>query len=302
MYPHRYHRTPKLSEKINESDLSPNEEEIQRKTNCRRQRRSKRKKSDSEVNTDERWGCDILDLINRTHEANSVTEEDEGAVTADKEVEEFDEDCLSDDCSIVSGPSILFKASPIKESQSQSLCSACQKLYLNAKRMKEPIVDKLLDNDPMSLTCDQWVLIKSWHPRRLPNPGGNLRRWARAPVKKVTKKKNKKKRKTDDPRGSRAAKQQRLHSNNHHQHVRTVSTDSNSHHFTSSPSRSPVQEQHRNQEMDSVTVKLIPCSVILKDINKFPPKQSTVKKKRTAFRDLLAQLKGNSNMIVRETR
>ncbi|KAF6730842.1 hypothetical protein FQA47_008463 [Oryzias melastigma] len=48
-----------------------------------------------------------------------------------------------------------------------NLCPACHKLYQTVKRHRAPIKDKLLDNDPSSLTCDQWVLIKKWLPRKL---------------------------------------------------------------------------------------------------------------------------------------
>ncbi|XP_077391724.1 uncharacterized protein LOC144027838 isoform X2 [Festucalex cinctus] len=50
-------------------------------------------------------------------------------------------------------------------------CPSCRKFYQRAKRLKRPIKDKLLDKDPTSLTCDQWVLLKKWKPSRLPHSG-----------------------------------------------------------------------------------------------------------------------------------
>ncbi|KAM6990661.1 uncharacterized protein LKV04_010075 [Tautogolabrus adspersus] len=353
MYSRRSSRTPKPSRKILQRSPSPNEEVIQRRCLSKRQRKTgpkKTKASDSVVKTNKRRDGDILDIINSTHGAKSVTEEDEGNLVevTDKGVDESDEDCGSVNSSIVSGPSIFFEVSPKKERPSQNLCSTCQKMYQKAKKMKAPIKDKLLDNNPKSLTCDQWVLIKSWRPRRLPintrgydyveklltyvtlvkrrlrfktgvNPTEqcvregessacsrphtllqrNLRQCIRAPVK-IAMKKNKRKRKRDDSRGPRVAKQRRLHSNNRRRHVGTGGDDTSGHHTTSSVSSKPAPEGGSNQEMDAVTVELIPCSVRLEPIRDAPAAQKAVKK-RGGFRDLLAQLRGNSSMIIKET-
>ncbi|XP_070774951.1 uncharacterized protein [Enoplosus armatus] len=135
----------------------------------------------------------------------------------------------------------------------------------------------------------------------------NLRRRFRVPVKKG-RKKNRRKRTRDDSQGPRAAKQQRLHSNSHIQHLSISCTDNNGLHPTGGHSSSPDFVCGSDQEMGNsadqdVTVELIPSSVTL-EITK--PRDATPKqkapKKRGGFRDLLAQLRGNSSVIVRETR
>uniref|UniRef100_UPI0037E8C7D9 uncharacterized protein n=1 Tax=Semicossyphus pulcher TaxID=241346 RepID=UPI0037E8C7D9 len=347
MYPRRSSRGPKPSPTTLQRSPSPNDI-IQRRSMGKRQRKTglqKTNSSKSAINTDEGRGCDILDIINRTHSAKGVIEgviKDEGKCVevADKGVDESDEDCVSVS-SIASGPSLLSKATPKTAKPSLGLCSACQKLYQKAKRMKAPIKDKLLDNDPKSLTCDQWVLIKSWRPRKLPDTRGkllthvtlvkrrlrlkngakqieqrvkdgesaacsrphmflqrNLRRLVKVPVKRGVKK-NRKKRRRDDSQGSQAAKQQRLH----HQHTST--TNINSHHPTSAHSSSPALESCSEQETNTVTVQMIPCSVTLEPVGGVTATANAAKKKkatRGGFRDLLSQLRGNSSMIVRETR
>ncbi|XP_034559192.1 uncharacterized protein si:ch211-227n13.3 isoform X2 [Notolabrus celidotus] len=329
MYSRRSSRTPK--------HLSPKKEVTQHRKSSKRQKKmglKKSKASDSEVNTDKRRDLDLLDIIDRTHGEKGLLEEHdrECVEVTNKGVDQSDEECLSVNSSIDSGPSIPFKTSPEKDRPSQSLCSACRKLHSKAKRMKRPIKDKLLDNDPKSLTCDQWVLIKSWQPSRLPNPRGkllhylklvkgrltlsregessacprphtflqrNLRQCARAPVKRVTKKNRKRKR--EDPWGSRATKQKRIRNNNQHQRVDAdADADINGYHPTSALSSSPALEGGSDQEMDTVTVELIPCSLTLETITDVPADQNKARKKG-GFRDLLAQLRGNSSMIVKET-
>ncbi|GLD51375.1 uncharacterized protein AKAME5_000444600 [Lates japonicus] len=315
MYPRRSSRLPQASKKSPQRSPSPNEEVIQRKLRGKRRGAWQRKTKADEgvVNTDKRSKRDIIDIINDTRDA-SVAEKDEGkfVAIADKGVDESDDDCCSVNSSIASGPSLLPHTSPRKQRPAQGLCSACQKLYQRAKKMKAPIKNKLLDNDPKSLTCDQWVLIKKWMPRRLPNARGkllihvqrvtkklrvkkglkqhvgessacsrphtflqrNLRCCVRATVKKDRKKKMRRKRTRDDSQGSRVAKQQRRHSNRHRQHTGDDSGPL--------PTSSPVAlETTKPKELK--------------------PKQKTTKK-TSGFRDLLAQLRGNSSIIVRETR
>ncbi|KAG7273498.1 hypothetical protein CRUP_015874 [Coryphaenoides rupestris] len=51
----------------------------------------------------------------------------------------------------------------------QGWCPGCQKVWQKVwqkvRHMRWPLKDKLLDHDPSSLTCDQWVLKKRWRPR-----------------------------------------------------------------------------------------------------------------------------------------
>ncbi|XP_067461229.1 uncharacterized protein si:ch211-227n13.3 isoform X2 [Thunnus thynnus] len=320
---------------------------IQRQLRSKRHRTWLREADNGVLNTDEDSGHDIIDLISNTHDEEHVTVEDDGKVVevADKGVDESDEDCGSDNSSIASGPSLLYINSQKKPKPSQGLCSACRKLYQKAKTMKVPLKDKLLDNDPSSLTCDQWVLLKQWRPRRLPDARGNLlmhvqlvkkrlekkgakqseqylrgssfcsrpqpflqrnlRRRVKVPAKKV--KKNRKKRARDDSQGSRIAKQKRLHSNNAGQYANVNGADYNSLHSVDGHSSSPGFEgccnEESDNEADTCLIELKPSSVTLvpnKPVDVSPKKKAA---KRTAgFRDLLAQLRGNSSMIIRETR
>ncbi|XP_022610600.1 uncharacterized protein LOC111228809 isoform X2 [Seriola dumerili] len=310
MNPRRSSRLPKAAKKSPQRSPSPNEEGIQRKLRSKKQRTGQRKTEagDGVINTDEGSNRDIIDIINYTHDVKCVAEEDEGKFVeiADKGVDESDEDCASVTSSVASGPSVLYHTTSKKRRRPRDLCSACQKLYQRAKKMKAQIKNKLLDNDPKSLTCDQWVLIKKWRPRRLPNATRNLRRCIKVPVKKERKNKRRK-RTSDDSQGSRVAKQQRLHSNSHHQRIDNSCTDGGRGQPTSSHGSSPgfesCSDQETNNQADTdQTVELIPCTVTLETIK---PRELLARqqkaKKTSGFRDLLAQLRGNSSMIVRET-
>lgn len=130
----------------------------------------------------------------------------------------------------------------------------------------------------------------------------NLRRHVRVPVKKE-RNRNRKKRIRDDSQGPRIAKQLRVHL----QHISNdvfSSTDNNGLHPTSGHSSSPGFEASSDQEINNPadanveTVELISSTV---KPSAAPPKQKA-QKKTGGFRDLLAQLRGNSSMIVRETR
>ncbi|XP_040910320.1 uncharacterized protein si:ch211-227n13.3 [Toxotes jaculatrix] len=352
MYLRRSSRIPKSSRKSPQRSPSPNEV-IQRKLRSKRQRIGQRKTEagDGVVYTDERNNRDIINIIDDTHDTKCVSEEDEGKFVevTDKGVDESDDDCASVTSSIASGPSVLYHTTPKKWRPSLDLCSACQKLYQKAKKMKAPIKNKLLDNDPESLTCDQWVLIKKWRPRRLPNAKGrllihvqlimksfqgkkgvkrrvqyvgegesttcsrphtflqrNLRRCVRVPLKKEGKRNKRRKRARDDTQGSHLAKQKRLRSNSHSPFIGKSFTDDsglypNSSH-DSSPGLEGCNDQH-SQADTHLTVALIPSTVTLKttEPRELPQKKKTPKT-TNGFRDLLAQLRGNSSMIVRETR
>lgn len=142
---------------------SPKEEVIQRRLRGRRQGTGlrKTKAGDSVVHTDDGGKRDIIDIINSTHAKHA--EEDEGKFieVADEGVEELDEDSSSVSSSIASGPSLLHNIAPKKPRPLQGMCSACQKLYQKAKRMKAPIKNKLLDNgectDNVTSVLGNWV-------------------------------------------------------------------------------------------------------------------------------------------------
>ncbi|XP_074544712.1 uncharacterized protein LOC141804268 [Halichoeres trimaculatus] len=344
MFPRRSSRTPKPSFKIFEQSPPLNENVIEPQSSSTRQRTMGMKKSKAcskELKTDKTRDRDMLDIINNTHRAERFFKKDDRpfAEVTDQGLDESDEDCVSVNSSIASGPSMPFQASPKKGRAPQSLCSACHKLYLKAKRMKAPMKDKLLDNNPQSLTCDQWVLIKSWRPKRLLKSTGNLlahlmlvkrrlglkssaerteqcereteqsaclkphiflqrnlRQCVRVPVKNVMKK-NRKKRKREDPRGSRAAKKQRLHSRKQDELINAVQPGVKCHLPTSC---SPL-EGSSDQEADTMTVDLIPCSVTL-ETTRNATAESSKESTKSRFGVLLAQLRGNSSMVVRETR
>ncbi len=119
---------------------------------------------------------------------------------------------------------------------------------------------------------------------------------------------NRRKRTRDDSQGPRITKQLRVS-------LRRISddvfsrTDNNDLHPTSARSSSPGFEACIDREIDNPagsgleTVELIPSTVTLETTKPraVPPKPKA-QKKTGGFRDLLAQLRGNSSMIVRETR
>lgn len=129
----------------------------------------------------------------------------------------------------------------------------------------------------------------------------NLRRCVKVPVKQERKKNKRRKRTRDDCQGSRVAKQQRLHSNTHHQHINST-TDNGRLHSSMSVFEDCCDEEINDQTRTDLT-ELNPSTVTLETTRsrELPPKQTTPKKTR-GFRDLLAQLRSNSSMIVRETR
>lgn len=316
MCPQRSNRQPRASKKNTKTSPAPEEEVIQRQLRGRR-RRGKGSTGDSLCIAGEGTGCDILDIIT-TQEEKHVGEEDGGKAVeiADKELDDLDEDRVSVCSSTASGPS-FYHSTYRKARPSQNLCLACQKLYQKAKKIKTPIINKLLDNDPMSPTCDQWVLIKKRTSQRWPNARGkllshikkikkacekqseqrveesaacsrphtflhrNLRRCVKA-KKERKKNKNRRKRQRDGSQGTRVAKQQRLHTNTP---IKMTCVEPNSRRKSSS------------QGNRGVTAEAIPSSVT---------QEATTPSKRTPkqtgrFRNLLAELRSKSSMIVRET-
>lgn len=145
MCPQRSNRQPRASKKNTKTSPAPEEEVIQRQLRGRR-RRGKGSTGDSLCIAGEGTGCDILDII-ATQEEKHVGEEDGGKVVeiADKELDDLDEDRVSVCSSTASGPS-FYHSTYRKARPSQNLCLACQKLYQKAKKIKTPIINKLLDN------------------------------------------------------------------------------------------------------------------------------------------------------------
>ncbi|XP_034087875.1 uncharacterized protein si:ch211-227n13.3 isoform X3 [Gymnodraco acuticeps] len=327
----------KASKKIAQRDPSSDEEDIQRKLRSRPKRNGLKKieTSDSRVHAEERRDRDILDVINSTLEAKGVGEEDEERFVevTDEGVDDSDADCVSVS-SIVSGPFLPHNASRRKQLLSQGVCTACRSLGEEAKKSKRPMKDKLLNNDPNSLTCDEWVLIKSWRPRKLPNERRkllilvqlfkkrlnsqcgrklessactrphsflqrNLRRCLRTPMKQM--KKNRGKRRRVGSQGPRVAKQQRLRSNHHLQNICVSSTDKSS--ILSAGLEDQIDQEVSDESNTHLTVQLIPANVSLEptEPRELPSNQKAAKK-ACGFRDLLAQLRCNSSMVVKESR
>ncbi|KAJ8282316.1 hypothetical protein COCON_G00048350 [Conger conger] len=77
-----------------------------------------------------------------------------------------DPDNCSDSLSTASGPTLS------ADFALRLPCPACAKLFRKMRRLKD--WEKIIDNDPTSLSCDQWVLKKIWRPRALPNRKGKL--------------------------------------------------------------------------------------------------------------------------------
>uniref|UniRef100_A0A1A8IXT3 Uncharacterized protein n=1 Tax=Nothobranchius kuhntae TaxID=321403 RepID=A0A1A8IXT3_NOTKU len=220
--------------------------------------------------------------------------------------------------SINSGPAIMRHPTPKTLKSTPALCSACLELYQQAKAAETPIKNKLQDHDPKSLTCDHWVLIKKWMPRRLPDARKldkvvtlgqgkqpeespacsrqhiflrrNLSR-ARLQAKKG-RNESRRKRRRDDSHGCRAAKQRHLRSRGYQdRNVTNMDGESNSSFIFCS------FEGSRKPQMDPMS--LPEPSVPLKAAV-VQAKQKTPKK-TSGFRELLAQLRGHRNSIVKET-
>ncbi|KAK1879157.1 Alpha-amylase I [Dissostichus eleginoides] len=281
----------KASKKVAQRSPSPNEEVIQRKLRGRTKRNGLKKieTSDSRVHAEEWRDRDILDVINSTLEAKGVGEEDE---------ERFVE----------------------------GLCTACRSLYGKAKKLKRPMENKLLDKDPKSLTCDQKLLIHvQLVKKRLKATNGakrnsqcggklessactrphsflqrNLRRCLRMPMKQM--KKNRGKRRRVGSQGPCVAKQQHLHSNHHLQNISVSSTDKSSILSDGLEGQIDQKVSDEDESNTNLTVQLIPANVSLEptEPRELPSNQKAAKKAR-GFRDLLAQLRSNSSMVMKES-
>lgn len=298
------------------------EDPIERKAGGRRLENGWGKKTQSENRknraVEKECADDIIDIINRSQE--SEPEERVTVEVADEGVEQSDDDTNS----IRSGPSSP-KQLPTEKTAAK-LCPACRTLYQRVRRMKAPLKDKLLDNNPKSLTCDQWILLKPWCSKTPPDSRGNvshflkmvkkgkkkyhvrteevcsrphlfLTRNLRRCVRKPQKKKNRRKRPCEDSQDSRVAKQQRL-LNDHRQ---PISNDlSLVQPLTNGIAHSPDLTYSSGSSLESSDLTLRPESVTAEtDSSKVNTK--SVSKKGGGFRDLLAQLRGNHSMIIRES-
>lgn len=353
MYPTRPSKQLKASK--DQDQPSSSEESIQRRVRVRRQPAwlKNEQSEDTGVGAESDEVCvdDIIDIINREHQLEEKTTEENGAVlveVADDRVDESDDDRVSSNGSVMSGPHLDFSPA--------NLCSACRKVYQKAKRMKAPLKDKCLDNNPKSLTCDQWILIKHWKGRKTPNSRGNrlvtnqmirnlhvvregikrrkltvakgqlcarphiflqrnLRCCVKRPLKKE-RKKNRRKRSREDSRNvkqqplhnrrkrsrkdSKNVKQQPLHNNSHLQP--STSTSSTQNHSPLDPIRSHCSSLSSESGSEDLTINITPASVGLKRSDKIKDtSKENVQTRADGFKELLAQLRGKSN-IVREMR
>ncbi|XP_041848868.1 uncharacterized protein si:ch211-227n13.3 isoform X3 [Melanotaenia boesemani] len=325
----RANKLSKASKKNTKKSPKPDVEVIQRRVIDWRVRTylNQVKADDNVADVDEEKDCYIVYTCNGKHDGDK--DRGEAAEITDNGLDESDEDGDSECSSIASGPS-LHHATSKKLKTSWLLCSACRKLYKMAKGTTAPVKNKLYDNDPQSLTCDQWVLIKKWMPRKLPNTRQrrlkrvrlnkdkenrlgmgatstcsrphiflqrNLRQCTTVRAKKKRKNVNVRKRTRNDSQDSRNAKQQRLQSNNHHELISISCLDDSPN--NSSSSWSCGSQEIKNQANRGQTAEVIPSQIALETIKqKDVGAKQEAPKKMSGFRHLLAQLRGN--MIVRE--
>ncbi|XP_023191365.1 uncharacterized protein LOC111608947 isoform X2 [Xiphophorus maculatus] len=290
-----------------------------------------------ETHADESEGRDIVDLIpSNPFAKEGAAREAVGTLSYGLDQSNDESGSESSNNSIDSGPSNL--CYDYRGELYSDFCSACHKLYEKAKRLKTPIRSKLLDNDPKSLTCDQWVLMKRWKPKGQPGARQKLlshiqlhdglvmrrgdqsspcsrphiflkRNLRRANSTAENQKKKKRSRgRRGSSQGSRVAKQKRLQNNSLHQHTNTKGKLGNPNRLSTMPSfcsdsdpGAQISPETEGCSKNGVT-ELVPSSAALK-----APASAAVRaprrapKKTCEFRDLLVQLRGNSSMIVRET-
>ncbi|XP_030015544.1 uncharacterized protein LOC115436762 [Sphaeramia orbicularis] len=352
MSPTSFSKRPKTSRKKQQCPSS-DEDVIKRRVWSKRQRvgRKQSQAEDKVCSIDIVSNSDIIDIINRQEDTKHVAE-DNGEILVelcDVRVDDSDEEKGSVTSSVASGPSVPFTYSPMKL-RTHVLCSACCKLYQKARKMKAPLKDKLLDNDPTSLTCDQWILMKTWKSQRVCNTRGkllvhiqlikkrlkvnssvrksewlsgeavscsrphtflqrNLRRCIKVLVKRG-RKKNRRKRRRNDSQGSRIIKQQRLRSNKQQQHISVICTGDDSPQPVYNHSDSPVigrrsSPESGDSEDADLSFEVVPTSISMETTAQEDAQNERIPKQKAPkgagrFRDLLAQLHGNNNMVVKE--
>lgn len=120
-------------------------------------------------------------------------------------------------------------------------------------------------------------------------------------------KKNKRKRKRAPSRGAPASKQQRRYSDQHHlpvnDHPSLLKTDDSGSYPAGSRSFDSWSDDETDDPDTHVTVEVISSKVTLEPPSKPRAQPERQARKKTAgFKDLLSQMRGNSSMIIRETR
>ncbi|KAL0967034.1 hypothetical protein UPYG_G00303720 [Umbra pygmaea] len=129
----------------------------------------------------------LIDLIDDEPESSSASEcrspqhdlpvKQEKAVIGGKrkapieDVGDSDAESCSSLDSLASGPCFMIQPSPLDHPT--GLCLTCQTLYREATLRNTPL-EPLVDNDPTSLSCDQWVLQKRRPTRLKGNVKGRL--------------------------------------------------------------------------------------------------------------------------------
>lgn len=281
---------------------------------------------------------DLIDLIGKDEDGDPVID----AEVTKRLVPDLDSD--SDSCcslnSIASGPSLLQPAnSPV--SPPQGLCAGCVRLYREACKKRARPRNTVHDNDPSSLSCDQWVLQKKRRPRRLPSVKGrlwthiqlirervrnektnsgqsqqpaclrpliilqrNLKQCTRQVAAKGRKKPAKifrKKRSRGAGHGPQVTKKQRLDNNSCH----SDSQDDSPPHCSSFHSDPGLVSEGKRKDSKrgrrALKFELSPSVVMDCPEVTMVSTPKHTMSKRGGFRDLLAQLRGRGSAIVRES-
>ncbi|XP_077415248.1 uncharacterized protein LOC144044607 isoform X2 [Vanacampus margaritifer] len=319
---HAY-RFKTASKKKLDKSLNLNEGEVRRLVPDKRRTTF----DNSNINKDDNSAPDIIDVINSHVAENS--EEGSSVQVDDQGLDESYEQC---DCS--TAPSLLNDTSPKKNGRPPTdLCPSCRKFYQRAKRLKRPIKDKCLDNNPTSLTCDQWVLLKKWAPSRLPHSGKlshsvrhlctrlkgkkkekqdghqnlcsrlhiflqrNLRRPRKVPARNERKIKRRKRARDDF-----CSSQKHHRANNPAQN--NSGNDDDKRNFESSRAGLDVEGFHSGESADDsdVTTNIPPTFSLESTKLEAVPRKPKAPAEKTDFHTLLAQLRGSTSSIFKESR
>ncbi|XP_064848100.1 uncharacterized protein si:ch211-227n13.3 isoform X2 [Oncorhynchus masou masou] len=239
-----------------------------------------------------------------------------GKVTGQTErgIESDAESCCSLD-SIVSGPSFMVQGTPL--TLPPGLCLTCQRLHREAQRGRPTPLDKLTDNDPTSLSCDQWVLMKKWTPRRPQNIKGRL--WihlGRIRHREQTRGEQpacsrphiflqRNLRKYENQAVSRGRKRKKRSRGSRQRAGTCIQSNSlNCSGLHSDPDgkaeNSDVSGLERTRKV--LTFQVVPSTVTMETQQEAtPPQEEEPRKKSGGFRSQLAQLHANRSRVVRET-
>ncbi|KAM9791370.1 uncharacterized protein si:ch211-227n13.3 [Syngnathus typhle] len=313
----KFDKSPKLSEHV-----------VQRRIQPKRRRRNM-EFDDSNIHKKDDSVCDIIDLIN-SHIEEEPKKDSSVKVVFDQGLHDSDSQCCSS-----TAPSPQKVMTPRQTRSPTGLCPSCQKLYQRAKTLKTPIKDKLLDNNPTSLICDQWFLVKKWKPRRLPHSGRishsvlrvhtqlkgkkkakqnnqdghknfcsrqhvflqrNLRRPHQVAERKQ-RKRNLRKRQRDDSQGSRMAKQKYLPPPDNSSKCNNKSAFQ----LSCLNVEGFHSEESTNEDNSSVTSNVSCTNFTLEStkLGDIMPKP-TASRTKSSFQHLLTQLRGNSSMIFKD--